>query len=126
MCRINILSSQLQHFIVKKIRRCNKCNFISCCLWTLQNVFHCLCFTCSIWSPIPYLAGTQTQITFSSEWDAGLCEFGHTSHSYKTINKAAYCTCALCGMKCTSVRERMHFSCCSELRNGVCTSVCTK
>lgn len=40
------------------------------------------------------LAGAQSQITFSGEWDAGLSEFRHTSRSYKTINKAAYCTCA--------------------------------
>lgn len=39
------------------------------------------------------LAATLTQITFGGKWDAGLSEFRHTSHGYKTINKAAYCTC---------------------------------
>lgn len=40
------------------------------------------------------LAGAQTQITFGGKWNAGLSEFTHTLHSYKTIDKAAYCTCA--------------------------------
>lgn len=58
------------------------------------------CLLCSIWSTGQCLAGTQSQITLSGEWDVGLSEFGHTSHTRRTINKAAYCTCAFCGLGC--------------------------